>query len=426
MNLDLKSNISLSNDSLRIAFCLPKLTGGADLLQQMQIATGLQARGHALTFIAPRDLSETVCTKDLQVPTLASRTWSRKAWFNIARKVTWRTQQWVGIPYLNVFSNYCLLDACLQCLPGHDLVHERNGLYKMGVAMACKQLKLPYVLFYDADDIFELDFLGKPLTGILRWRAKQIIQYTLSVANFIICVSKATKTRLVNVWHVPSNKIAVFPNGVDVHLYRPYPEKRVETRASLGLGSQPVVIYVGSFNRWHDVATLLDAFVQVLSIFPDGRLLLIGDGKKRQAMVQHVADLGIEYAVKFTGRLTHSEIPCLVSAADVAVAPYPKMEEAWWGSSMKLFEYLASGIAVVASDIGEQVCEVIQHGINGLLAEPEDASALATALIKLIGDPTLRSQLGQRARDDAVMKYSWEHYLSRLESLYASVVRKSN
>src|SRR5574341_83901 len=322
--------------SLRIAFCLPKLTGGADLLQQKQIATGLQARGHSLTFIAPRDLSETVCTKDLLVPSLARRTWSRTGWFNFAGKAAWRVQQSLGVPYLNVFSNYYLLDACYQCLPGHDVVHERNGLYKMGVAMACKRLKLPYLLFFDADDIFELDFLAKPLTGILRWRAKQIIQYSLRVANGIICVSEATKARLVNVWHVPHDKIAVFPNGVDVHRYRPYPEKRADIRASLGMNNNPIIIYVGSFYPWHDVATLLDGFAQVLQTNPDARLVLVGDGEQHQAMVNHANDLGIGYAVIFPGKLPHDEIPNLVSAADIAVAPYPKMEHAWWGSSMKL------------------------------------------------------------------------------------------
>jgi glycosyltransferase involved in cell wall biosynthesis len=413
-----------SKGSLRIAYCLPKITGGADLLQQMQIAAGLQARGHALTFVAPRDLAETVCTKDLQIPTLASRTWSKTAWFNVARKITWRVQQWIGLPYLNVFSNYSLYDACLQCLPGHDLVQERNGLYKMGVAMACKRLGLPYILFFDADDIFELDFLGEPITGILRWRAKQIIQYTLTAANGIITVSEATKTRLVNVWQIPREKIVVFPNGVDVLRHWPYPEERAETRASLGLGDRPAIMYVGSFYLWHDVETLLDAFAQVLTEYPDARLLLVGDGKRRQEMMQHATELGIENCVQFTGMRPHAEIPHLVSAADVAVAPYPKMEHAWWGSSMKLFEYMASGVAIVASNVGQQVTEVIQDGTNGLLVAPGDAFAMAAALKVLIGDPCLRSRLGQQAREDAVRKYSWEHYLSRLECVYEAVINR--
>lgn len=228
--------------------------------------------------------------------------------------------------------------------------------------------------------------------------------------------------RLVNVWHIPPDKIAVFPNGVDVQRYRPYPEKRADLRASLGLDNHPMVIYVGSFYRWHDVATLLDGFAQVLPTYPDARLLLVGEGEQYQAMINHATNLGIAHAVIFSGRLPHDEIPNLVSAADIAVAPYPKMEHDWWGSSMKLFEYLASGVAVIASDIGEQVSEVIRNENNGLLVTPEDASEMGCAIKRLIGDPDLRERLGQRAREDAKSKYSWERYLSRLENVYEAVI----
>lgn len=421
---DQEAVASLNRDLLRIAYCMPKLTGGADLLQQRQIAAGLQARGHHLTFISSLNLSDTVCTNDLQVPALAPRTWSNSAWFNIAKKITWRVQQWVRLPYLNFFSNYSLYDACLQCLPGHDLVHERNGLYRMGVAMACKRLKLPYVLFFDADDIFEHDFLGESITGILLWRAKQIIKYTLTAADGIVTVSDATKARLVNVWQVPQEKIVVFPNGVDVHRFMPNPEKRAETRTSLGVCDAPVITYVGNFYPWHDVAALIEAFASVLKVYPKACLMLVGDGEQRQVMVQHTAALGIRHAVHFTGLRPHDEIPHLMSSVDIAVAPYPKMEQAWWMSSMKLFEYFASGVAVIASNVGEQVAQVIRDGENGLLVTPGDIPELANALIRLIEDPALRSRLGQQAREDAVNKYSWERYLTRLESVYHAVMEK--
>ena len=421
---DIETDNCKLKGSLRIALCLPKLGGGADFLQQMQIANGLQGRGHTLTFLAPRDLSEIECTKDLQIPTLAPRTWSKTVWFTIIAKTTWRIQQWLGVPYLNVFSNYCLYDACLQCLPGNDIVQERNGLYKMGVAMACRRLKLPYILFFDADDIFERDFLGDPITGILRWRAAQIIRYSLNAADGIICVSRTTKRRLIDTWKIPQEKIAVFPNAVDVERFRPYPEKRNETRASRGLGDEPVILYVGNFFQWHDVATLLDGFKLVLEAHSNARLFLVGDGNQRKAMEVYTDKLGIAKAVQFTGRLPQAEIPYLVSMADVAVAPYPKMKQAWWGSSLKLFEYLSSGTALVASDIGEQVGDVIQDGKNGLLVSPENPIALAAALKKLIEDPSLRFKLGQQARNDAVNMYSWEKYILRLEQIYQAVSKR--
>ncbi|MCC7483265.1 MAG: glycosyltransferase family 4 protein [Hyphomicrobiales bacterium] len=416
-------------DPLRIAYCLPVFrppdSSDTSILQQMLIAGGLKARGHALTFIAPRNLSDTVCTTDLHFPTLAPRTWSRQSWFELTSKITWRVQQWLGMPYLNVFSNYRLLDACLQCLPGHDIVQERNGLYKVGVAMACKRLSLPYIMFFDGDDIFEHAYAGKPITGILRWRAERTTRYNLTVADCVICVSETAKARLMNVWQVPEDKIAVFPNGVDVNLHRPYPETKADVRASLGVAAnEPLIIFVGSFYPWQDVTGLLNAFTQILADCPHGRLVLVGDGQQREAMAQYVTQLGIDSSVQFTGFLPHTQVARLVSAADVAVAPYTKMKpEFFYGSSMKVFEYMASGVALIASDQG-QIGEVVQNGVNGVLVPPGDTGALVTALKNLINDAALRSRLGQRAREDAIEKHSWEHYIVRLEQLYQSVISR--
>ncbi|HUU34357.1 MAG TPA: hypothetical protein VMW48_09850, partial [Vicinamibacterales bacterium] len=137
------------------------------------IAAGLVGRGHRLTYIGQRALGDDVCARHLEDVSPAHRTWSDSRWFSALSRTAWRLQRLLGVPYLNVFSNYRLYDVCLQCLPGHDLVYERNGLYRMGVAKACRTLGLPYVLFVDADEILEYDYLGTPLTGWLRWRARR-------------------------------------------------------------------------------------------------------------------------------------------------------------------------------------------------------------------------------------------------------------
>jgi glycosyltransferase involved in cell wall biosynthesis len=412
----------------KIAFCLPVLrssdTEDSSFLQQMLIRNGLKARGHELTFITPYDLSEVVCTADIDKPRFVDRTWTRAIWFDLLGKLAWRIQKWLGIPYLNVFSNLRWFDAYQHCLPGHDIVQERNGLYKMGVAMACRRLRLPYVYFFDADDILEHDLFGKPLTGILRWRAKQIIRYNLKTAARVVCLSVFARVHLKTVWRVPEEKIAVIPNAVDVNRFRPCTEARVEVRSQLGLGDCPLIIFVGTFFAYQDVVVLLKSFAVVLKKFPNTRLLLVGGGDGYKKMVQLATDLGISDATKFIGYQPHNKIPRLLGAADIAVAPYRGIEdEKFLGSSMKLFEYMASGLPVVTSRVG-QINEVVQDGINGLLVPAEDVQAMAAALKRLIADPQLRSRLGQKAREDALTKGSWEFYIAKFEGLYASVLRE--
>lgn len=441
MNIIEKSSENLAEDGtvpqaevkpLRIVMSPPELLpfeqvmrgepSSATYIIQGYIAQGLAKRGYDLTFLSSLSPGYIICTTDPQRRTPASHTWTGSRWFGKASKGSWKVQRKLGIPYLNLFANYRLFDASMQCLPGNDLVYERNGIYKSGVAKACKRLGLPYVLYVEADEVLEHDIMGDPITGVLRWRAREAFQYNLNAADCIICVSKQLGTHLENNWNVPGEKIVVFPNVADVQRFRPDPAANKEIRASLGVGSSdPLVAFVGNFYEWHDVATLLNAFAQVLETSPDARLVLVGDGTRREAMMQIASDLGIDHALTFTGLVTHDDVPRYLSAADIAVVPYPPMETDLWLSPLKLFEYMASGTAVIASDIG-QIRQIVQDGHNGLLVPPGDVSALAAALQQLISDPVLRSRLAQQAREDAVQKHSWDQYLTRLEQVFSAVI----
>jgi glycosyltransferase involved in cell wall biosynthesis len=411
---------------MKIAYCLPdeqwieEMRGDAPKdaahIQQKYIADGLRARGHNITYLAPRDLEHVVFANKMDELAPAPQTWTASAWFNLLSKIAWRLQQIFRIPYLNVFSNLRREDATLQILRGHDVAFERNSLYNIGVARACKKLGIPYVIFFDADQIAELDFMGKPLTGLLRWRAKNLLRENLSVAQQIICVSEPAKKHLVTNWNVPADKIIVLSNAVDVHRFQPDFDLRAQTRASLALTSHPLVVFVGSFYQWHDILTLLDAFAVVLQSNPTARLVLVGDGVEREKMMRHATTLKTSEAVTFTGYVTHAEVARYVNAADIAVVPVPAMKQEMWLSPMKLFEYMASGKAVIASAMG-QIVNVIRDGENGLLVSAGDKDVLAGVINRLIKDTDLRDRLGKQAREDALKNHSWEQYRSQLENV---------
>lgn len=416
---------------LQIVMCPPELVllqralrgepSDATHIIQRYVARGLAAAGHQLTFVVPVSAEDIICTAEPLQPLPALRTWTDSRWFDLAGKATWWGQRRLGIPYLNVFSNYRLYDAAMQCLPGKDLVYERNTLYRSGVAKACKRLGLPYVLYVEADDLQESDYMGAPITGVLRRRARAAAEVNLAAADCVICVSEPLKRHLNAHWGVPAERIVVFPNVADVARFRPDPETAVAVRTSLGIGEHPLIMFVGNFYEWHDVTTLLEAFALVLRTAPEARLVLVGDGARRAAMMQRAAELGLADAVTFTGLVAHDAVPRYLAAADIAVVPYPQLEADLWLSPLKLFEYMASGTAVVASAVGH-LTQVICHGENGLLVPPGDAPALAAALQRLITDTAVRERLGRQAREDAVRQHSWDHYLSRLEQLFQAVV----
>ena len=416
---------------MKIAHCLPdqhwidemrsENPRDAACIQQKYIAEGLQAHGHEFTFAAPLDFYHVMSARGQDELKLVPQTWTVSGWFIFVEKLVWNVQQFLRIPYLNFFSNLHRFNACLNCLPGHDVVLERNGLYNSGVARACKKLNLPYVMFFDADQIAELDFMGKPLTGPLRWRAQSLLRYNLDAARRIICVSEPAKKHLMDNWNVPSDKIIVLSNAVDVRRFKPDPELRTETRASLQVATDPLVVFVGSFYQWHDVTTLLKAFSFVIQKHIGAKLVLVGDGTERERMISLSKYLGIEQAVTFTGFVGRAEVSSYVNVADVAVVPVPKMQVNMWLSPMKLFEYMASGKAIIATAMG-QIKDVIRDGDNGLLVPAGDDTALADAIIKLIEDVPLRTRLGEQARKDAVKNHSWEQYLPRIENVFADAI----
>ncbi len=425
------SKTSTPNKKLRIVIGVPEwlpfyqvMSGqpaDATYVIQGNLSKGLMARGHSLTFIAPKSVDDFVVTTDPAEAHVAPRTWSAGGLFDLTSKLAWRIQKLLGIPYLNFFSNYRFLDASLHSLKDIDVIYERNGLYNSGLAMAAKHLHLPYVIFFEADQIMELDIMDRPITGLLRWRANQLLRYNLNAADCIICVTDAGKRHLVNKWNIPAGKIVVFPNAVHVDRFKPDADARAQIRASLGMREEPMVMFVGNFFHWHDVVTLLRAFAEAMRICPEARLVLVGDGERRAEMMKHASELGLDHAVKFTGIVPHAEVPRYIAAADLAVVPYPPMQQEMWLSPLKLFEYMSSGKAVVASAVG-QIVDVLRDGENGLLVPPGDVSAMSNALIKLFRDPALRTKLGTQAREDAVQKFSWESYLTRLERIFEAVI----
>jgi glycosyltransferase involved in cell wall biosynthesis len=148
---------------------------------------------------------------------------------------------------------------------------------------------------------------------------------------------------------------------------------------------------------------------------------MVGDGRRRSLAEAQAQALGLGDSVVFTGQVPHKEVPHLVNAADVTVALCPQMGQDLWLSPMKLFEYMAAGKAIIATDKG-QYAEIIDHERNGLLVGAGDVEAVHAALARLLGDRGLRHQLGAQARYDALTQHSWACNAERLEEVYRQAI----
>lgn len=340
--------------------------------------------------------------------------------FRFIEGVVRRVQSLARLPYFAVFDNLRFFEAACSELPGKDVCHEHNGLFSLGTAMACRRTRVPYILTVSADPLFERDVVGEPLRGVHRAVAVQSARLTYRWADKIICVSDASKDHLVEIWDVDPAKIEVMPNGVDLQLFSPLSDDP-RFRADIGVGSSPVVMFVGGLQPWHDLSALVSSFVRVKGRVPEAKLVVVGDGPGRRLLEDQIDAAGIRSSVIITGLVSQSEVPRFLSIADVATIPYPTLPKEIWFSPLKLYEYMAAGKAVVASK-GGQISQVIRHARDGLLVEPGDVEGFARAIVLLLGDADLRAELGRNARGKMEAGHSWGHYVDRLEDIYFSAL----
>ncbi len=200
-------------------------------------------------------------------------------------------------------------------------------------------------------------------------------------------------------------KVILTHAGVDTSLFANIDGR--EIRNMYGLDKK-VIIYVGELSAWHGVDTLIDLAVKL----KDVKLLMVG--KKLDLLREEAEKKGVIDNIVFTGFVRHEDIPKYISAADVAVAPYKRIDEmkVFYFSPIKIFEYMACGKAVVASDL-EIIRDIIRDTNCGLLAKAGDVEDFTEKVKKLLNDVTLREQLGENGRKAAKM-YSWDDVAEKI------------
>jgi sugar transferase (PEP-CTERM/EpsH1 system associated) len=207
---------------------------------------------------------------------------------------------------------------------------------------------------------------------------------------------------------IPSRRVEVVYNGVDVDRYRPREEgSRDQLRITVGIVARLVPV--------KNHALLLRAFKEVRDGGPAGvRLLVVGDGPLREELEALARSLELGDSVRFLG--FRRDIPEILRSLDVFVLCSNSE-----GHSLTLLEAMASGLPVVATDVGGNG-EVVREGVNGSLVPPGDTGALAAALKELIAEPERARALGRAGRQDVERRFSLTAMTERYEKIYETVL----
>lgn len=249
--------------------------------------------------------------------------------------------------------------------------------------------------------------------GVLGALPQRTICLSDHVARFIEQHGRVRREKLVRIYYgldpAPFEHAAADPLA------------RRDARAELGIAPDEVVfICVARFapQKAHDV--LLRAHAELLRSAPRARLLLVGDdpfGDGRRRAEQLARELGLGERVLFAG--IRRDVPRLLAASDVFV-----MCSLWEGLGLVFLEAMSAGLPVVATRVSATP-EVVEQGVTGELVPARDASALASAMARLVGEPQRRSALGVRGRERVRKIFGLERMVEETLAVYADVLGPS-
>ena len=303
-----------------------------------------------------------------------------------------------------------------------DFLCERYSLFGWGGIDLARRYGIPLILEVN-------DPLCREQAGYekftLTTTAERMEKEIICGADAIVAVSEWVGAWAISLGASERN-VHEIPNGVKGNLFAENVSGQ-QVRERYSLNGKRVIGFLGSFQPWHDVRGLLEAFSRLYRKDTELRLFLVGNGDGRSSLDETIKRFGLSEAVKFTGNISHDQVPDYLAAIDVAVAPYDWKED-FYGSPLKLLEYMAAGKPTVAAAIG-QIGKVIDHGKTGWLYPSGNLEKLAEALTTVLYSPQLSSALGRAARKQVLTNYTWHAIAERVvkigEGLLCAAVQTS-
>ncbi|HPA46657.1 MAG TPA: glycosyltransferase family 4 protein [bacterium] len=301
--------------------------------------------------------------------------------------------------------------------PKPDIVHLWKSYpdAALPALYACDRFDVP--LHYDWDDwepSIARELTGSSLAAHVtgRWdRALCRICDTCSVAS-----SELRKTALE--WGMNPEQLFDAPVGADLELFHPRPPDP-GILEKIGGKERPVLVYAGQL----EVTFYADQAVDMLRILDrkgiQALLLIVGGGSHEEDLKRHAEEQGVLISLYCTGYVSGDEVPRWLSIADVALAPFEDTLAARCKSPLKIAEYLAMALPIVASDVGD-VLNMVQHA--GFIIPAENPEMMAICTAKILKDTDLCHSMSLAARKRAEERYNWKWHTDQLEAAYRKAI----
>lgn len=277
-----------------------------------------------------------------------------------------------------------------------DLIHAHAPLPCGHAAVLLGQeLKIPLVVTVHGLDAFSTN----QVQGMAGEWCKRSCQWVYRSARKVICISEKVRQQ---VFHGAAADAVVVYNGVDLAMFAP----------SSTLQTAPVILSVGNLIPIKGHELLLRAFAAVHQRYPDVSWEIIGEGPEKVRLARLAQELGVAGKVRFQGRKSRSQVAEAMARCLLFALP-----SRYEGLGCVYLEAMSSAKPVIACR-SQGIEEIIEHGRNGWLIDPEDLPAMTGALSQLLQDKQLRLELGADARHTIERRHTLAHQSAALLRLY--------
>ena len=262
--------------------------------------------------------------------------------------------------------------------------------------------------------------LGVLRNPILIWLSRQLEWSTYQRASLVWVVAEWVRDSLLQRGLSPEH-VFLLPNGVDTKKFHPLPQ--AQARAELGWDDTFTVLYVGTHGVTHGLITILDAAEQLLE-HDTIHIVLVGEGSDKAYLVAQAQKRNLTN-ITFMDVVPQSLVPTILAAGNVCLAHVRKTSGGLGIIPIKMYEAMACARPVILAVIGD-ARRIAEEAGAALCIEPENADALASAILHLYEHADLASTLGPKGRAYVETRFDYDHLTALLDARIATLLQKQS
>ena len=245
-------------------------------------------------------------------------------------------------------------------------------------------------------------------------------RWNIRRASHIITVTKGIKNEILRRYGITNEKISIINNGVDLTQFSPMDKKEAKKKVGLSQ-SYKYVGFVGGLFPWHGLDQLIEATPHVLKNEPHARFVVVGSGLMESSLKKMISKRKLDQKFIFTGPVPFHMVPYYINSFHVCVVFFKKVRNDP-GDPIKLYEYLACGRPVVASNV-PGYGDVVDSTKAGTSVNSADSIATAEAILELLRDDDKADYMGKKGLQKAQASFSWEKKVKETEQVLTKLVR---